>query len=88
MEVLNCLTAYITETPLQNELLLNDFCIILNEYLTSSTMILKTTAINFIMESGKLIKFCDKFIIDRTLDWYFYFNIQFNLFNLIIIKLI
>lgn len=70
VELLNCMTAYISEESLQFELLLMDFCKILIECLTTSEpIVLKKTAIDFIMACRKYSELTDKFIMQRVLDW-------------------
>lgn len=64
------MTAYISEDSLQFELLRMDFCTILIECLTiSDPIVLKKTAVDFIMACRKYPELTDKFIMQKVLDW-------------------
>lgn len=64
------MTAFISEESLQLELLRMDFCKILIECLsTSEPIVLKKSAIEFIMACAKYTELTDKFIMQKVLDW-------------------
>lgn len=71
VELLICMTAYISEESLQYELLRMDFCNILIECLsTAEPIVLKKAAVDFIMACKKYSDLTDNFIMQKVLDWY------------------
>lgn len=71
VNLFSAITAYAFEPILQDELLnIENFCTVILNSLKSSATIVKTAVSEFLIITGKLKKFSDRYIEDGVLEQY------------------